>query len=292
MPRVMEVGTSREQTLRALERLPTLSPMTMQLLARLAKRNCEVSEVASLIEKDAMLTAQVLSLANSALFGRKRSVISVRHAIPLIGIGAIRKFVLGTSISNLFSRSRSARSFSMTRFNLHSVATATLAEILSDDLPVDNPQAVFIAGLLHDVGILLIAVNLPRQFEDVLAMTAVSRASLIECEREVLGSDHSELSALIISRWKLADPVRWAARYHHAPEAATGFEPAAPGKIPLSQVIHQADMFVESLGMSTIPDAITRRETPALEFPGFNFSPERALARFEKEWKSLGDLFG
>ena len=160
-------STTPEETLKAFERLPKLSPMMTQVLDRLARRNCEISEVASLIEKDTVLTAQVLRLANSALFGRQQPVVSARRAIPLIGVGMMRKFVLGSSISNLFSRSRTAPSFSMTRFNLHSVATATLAELLSDEIPTANANAVFIAGQLHDVGILLLAVNMPRQFEDV-----------------------------------------------------------------------------------------------------------------------------
>ena len=125
----------------------------------------------------------------------------------------MRKFVLGSSISNLFSRSHPAPNFSMTRFNLHSVATATLAELLSDELPTVNANEVFIAGLLHDVGVLLLAVNMPQQFENVLSMTAVSRHSMIDCEREVLGTDHAELSQLVIARWELAQPIQWTARY-------------------------------------------------------------------------------
>ena len=71
----------------------------------------------------------------------------------------MRKFVLGASISNIFSRFRAAPSFSMARFNLHSVATGTLVEMISDEIALEEPSGAFIAGLLHDVGKLLIAVK-------------------------------------------------------------------------------------------------------------------------------------
>ena len=104
-------SSSREQTLKCLEKLPNLSPMRMQLLSKLARRNCDVIELTDIVEKDAVLTAQVLRLANSAIFGRSQPINSVKHAIAMIGVSAMRKFALGSSVSNLFSRFRPAPSF-------------------------------------------------------------------------------------------------------------------------------------------------------------------------------------
>jgi len=128
--------SSREQTLKSLDRLPKFSPMMAQLLARFTHRNCDAKALADVVAKDALLSAQVLRVANSAALGRKQPIHTVRHAIALIGVGAMRRFALGTSLANLFSRSKTAPGFSVTRFNLHSVATATLVELLADELPV------------------------------------------------------------------------------------------------------------------------------------------------------------
>ena len=288
---VISGSCAREQTLKCLERLPTLSPMRTQLISRLARRNCDVIELTALVEKDAVLSAQILRLANSATFGRAQPINSIKHSIAMIGTSAMRKFVLGSSISNLFSRFRTAPSFSVTRFNLHSVATGTLVELISDEIAFEQSNGAFIAGLLHDVGKLLIAVSLPKQYEDILAVVAVTGAPLLECERDILGTDHAELSGLAISRWELAEPIRWAARFHHEPEHAMDVENTAPGKLSLTQAVHQADAFINGLGMSVFPAPPVPGEAPFLDFPGFSFSKDRLIKRFELELKSLTGLF-
>jgi HD-like signal output (HDOD) protein len=284
-------ASTREQSLKCLERLPKMSPMMTQLLARLARRNCEVPEVTSIVEKDTLLSAQVLRLANSAAFGRAQPINSVRHAIAMVGVGSIRKFALGSSISNLFSRFRTAPSFSLTRFNLHSVGVATMVELLSGELSMAFSEGAFIAGLLHDVGKLLIAASMPKQYEDILALNAVNRSPLVECEREVLGTDHAELSGLAVARWELAEPVRWAAFYHHAPAEAMAVEQTARGQLGLSLVVNKADIFINSLGMSVLPATPVAQEPASLDFEGFSYSQERLLKRFELEWKSLAEMF-
>ena len=190
---------TRQQALQGVERLPQLSPMMIHLLARLAHRHCDIPELTAVVEKDALLSAQILRLANSAVFARSQPIMSVKHAVARVGLTAMRKFALTSSISNLFSRFRTASSFSMTRFNLHAVATGTMVELLAEELPVEYSKGAFVAGLLHDVGKLLIAAILPKQYDTILAVNSVSRSPLIESEREILGVDHAELSGLAIS---------------------------------------------------------------------------------------------
>jgi HD-like signal output (HDOD) protein len=285
----MEPATSlsRDRALACLERLPRLSPLMMRLLAKLARPHCEVQDLTSLIEKDPLLSGQVLAMANSAIFGRTQQIATVGHAVTMIGAGTLRKFALGSSISNLFTRFHAAPTFSMTRFNLHSVATATLVEALAAELPVEFPEGAFIAGILHDIGKLLIAVTLPEEFENIRSLTAIKQIPLVECERSVLEVDHAELSALALVRWELAEPIQQAVRFHHEPEKVI---PAA-GKVSLSLVINRADAFVNNLGMSLLPSAVANQKLSSLEFPGFPYSQELVLANFEREWKTVGDLF-
>ena len=156
---VITPSSLRAQTLRCLDRLPKLSPMMMRLLAQLSRPNCELNALVETVERDPILSGQILRLANSAIFGRLRPVSSIRHAVAMIGTSALRKFALGSSISNLFSRTKLPKTFSVGRFNAHSVATATLLELLSEELPFECGDDAFLAGLLHDVGKLLIAVS-------------------------------------------------------------------------------------------------------------------------------------
>jgi len=282
--------SSREQSLKSLDRLPRFSPMMAQLLARFTHRNCNANALADVVAKDPLLSAQVLRLANSAVLARKQPIHSVKHAIAMIGVGPMRSFALASSLSNLFSRTKTAPGFSVTRFNLHSVATATLAELLTDELPVHNAESAFISGLLHDVGKMLIAVSLPREYEKILAFAAITQRPLIECERCILGTDHAELSGIAISRWDLPEPVQWAGFYHHEPEKAQLLDRDAT-KLGLSTVVNRADAFINYLGMSVLPPSAHAGKDPGLEFEGFSYSHERTLQRFQLEWKRLGDLF-
>ena len=284
--------TTREESLRCLDRLPLPAMMGTQLLGRLARRNCDLIDLASFIEKDALLSVQVLELANSALFGRLRTIHSVRHAVAMIGVNTVRKFALARSFANLFLRQRTAPCFSITRFNVHSVATGTLAEILAGELPVEHGSDAFMAGLLHDVGKLILAAGMPDKYEAVLSLAAVTHEPLLECERSVLGVDHAELSRLAIARWQLPEAVRLAAGYHHAPETAARFERTPEGRVGLSVVVQQADLWVNYLGMSVLPVPVASTpQPPCLEFPGHAPSLDRVLARFQPECAGLTELF-
>jgi HD-like signal output (HDOD) protein len=282
--------STRKQTLKSLDRLPRFSPMMAQLLARFTHRNCDAGALAEVVGKDALLSAQVLRLANSAALGRKRSIHSVKHAIALVGVGAMRRFALGTSLSNLFSRFRIPPGFSVTRFNLHSVATATLVEVVSDQLPVHHAENAFISGLLHDVGKMLIAISLPKEYEDILSLAAITDMSLLECERQILGTDHAELSGIAISRWELADPIQWVGYYHHEPEKARGME-GGGAKLGLSTLVNRADALINYIGMAVLPPTAQPVEAPDLAFEGFAHDQARTLHRFELEWKGLSDMF-
>lgn len=270
-------------SLKNLLRLPRMSPLTMQVLGTLARRNCEIPELVDLVEKDTLLSAGLMQLANSAAFARLQPIHSLRHAVSMIGLGTMRRFALAFSVSNLFSRSKPASTFSLTRFNVHAVATGILAELLADQLPADAREDAFLAGMLHDVGKLLIAVNQPRQYDEILAAVALSRRPLVEIEKEILTVDHAELSAIAIEHWDLAEDVSRAARLHHTPEA-----PAK--RVPLSLIVNKADAYVNYLGLSVLPPLPWAEEAPELEIEGFPFPLAQTLGRFQAEWRNLADM--
>jgi HD-like signal output (HDOD) protein len=278
---------SRKKALLSLERVPALSPTATQLLGRLARRNCEVRELAEMIERDPLLSAQILAIANSAAFGRAQQISSIKHAIAMIGLGAVRKFALAKSISNLFGKRKLAPSFSITRFNLHSVATGMFLELLAEDVPLEDEEDAFLAGLFHDVGKLVIAVALPDEYEDILATSALTQEPLLEIERHLLQTDHAELSALAVDYWDLGEPIRAAAAHHHAPEGS----PAARGKVSLAMAVSQVDAVVNAAGMSLLPAPPLQREVPPLAFDGFSVNQASLIERFAIEWTAAGAMF-
>jgi HD-like signal output (HDOD) protein len=281
----------REKALRAIGTLPPFSPVLNKLLASLAQDKVSFSAVGELIEKDTVMAGGVLHLVNSALYGRRGTINSVRHAVALLGINKLRNAVLGMSITRLWSEVKTPQGWSMARFNGHSAATAVLADLLAQHLEADYPEGAFIAGLLHDVGRLLIALGLREEHGAILRLYERSGRSLVECEREVIGVTHPELSAAAIAHWNLPLPIQLAAEHHHRPAADP--TPVAPGAWALSSIVHVANQHVNSAGISVFRDLNPADQPPPdpLEALGLGDGLPALLEQFQSEYEAMAGFF-
>jgi HD-like signal output (HDOD) protein len=277
-------ASARSKAIECLDLLPPLSPVVGRLLSQLASGNLTYKMLSDFVEKDVLLCAHILRTVNSAAFARPRTINSVAQAISLLGVNKLRRIVVGFGVTNLFAKTKTAPSWSRIRFNFHSGATGILTEAMVDALPVVDKDGAFVAGLMHDLGRLMLAVALPEEYETITAMVAISGGDYVECEREALGFDHAELSGLALTKWKLPELICRAATYHHSPQ-----HPNAPW---LSTVVHRADRFVDYLGICiNQPSSTAQVEPPSLDVPGFEFDQAAVLERFEKEWKELSEFF-
>ncbi len=177
----------KEKALRSLSALPPFSPILSRLLATLAAEDVSFAALGDLIEKDTVVAANVLHLVNSALYARRGTISSVRHAISLLGVNKLRNAVLGMSIARVWNRVKMPANWSMMRFNMHSAAVAILSDLLAQRVQVEYPEGAFVAGLLHDSGRLLIAMALPQEHVRIIERYSTGGLTMIECEREVLG---------------------------------------------------------------------------------------------------------
>ncbi len=249
-PSVTAGGTSAAcdaEVLRSLDRLPPFSPILNRLMASLATEDVSFVQLAEIIEKDTVLAGNVLRLVNSALYGFQGTVNSVRHAVAILGLVKLRNVVMGMSISRMWRNVRTPEEWSPARFNIHSVAAGILADLLVQRLPAPYPEGAFVAGLLHDLGKLLIAISLPREYSLIEARFAAGGGSLADCELEVIGTTHSALSGAALGKWNLPQPIQRAATFHHAPDQAN------QGRLDLSHVVHAADLLAIDLGHSLRP---------------------------------------
>ncbi len=241
--------------MRHLNGLPTFSPILSKLVASLARENVSFAEVAGLIEKDTVLAGNVLRAVNSALYARRATVSSVRHAVSLMGIVKLRNTAMTLTVANLWNRVPAPAGWSSARFNLHSAAVAILADLLAQNLEVEYPEGAFAAGLLHDIGLFLIAVALPDEFEDLRSQCQAGGRTVDEIERGLLGFGHKELSAEVLQRWNLPLPMVQAISW-----PASG-QPCGP-PWPLGVLVRASDQAVEGLGISVLertpaqPDAL------------------------------------
>jgi len=236
--------TYRDRALRELDALPPFSPVLSHLMTSLASDDVPFSELASVIERDTVLSGNVLRLVNSALYGRRGTVSSVRAAISILGLVKLRKYVFGMSVSRLWAKVAAPPSWNMGKFNDHSVAVAILADAIVQKARFDYPEGAFAAGLLHDLGRLMIATACPAEYQQAARTVLSTNRRLEEVETEILDVNHAELSALALQRWGLPPAVQKAVLYHHRSQ----LDPSAPnGVLPLSRAIELADyMAVDS----------------------------------------------
>lgn len=246
--------------MKSLDQLPPFSPVLHHLMATLADEDVSFSKLADLIERDTVLSGNVLRLVNSALYGRRGNVSSVRAAVSILGLNKLRNFLLGLSVSRLWSRVRTPDNWSMARFNGHAIAVAVLADRLVQKAPIEYPEGAFAAGLLHDLGRLMIATALPDEFQRIHAMRVSSGKPLVQCEYAIIDTSHAELSASALARWNLPAPIQKAVLYHHHPELDP--ERRLGGVQPLSLALAVANDVANSAGHA-IADEDAREAPPA-----------------------------
>ena len=177
----------------------------------------------------------------------------------------------------------------MARFNRHSAAVAILSDQIVSRMPAAvYPEGAFVGGLLHDLGRLLIALGLPDEFARLVKLHEQSERSWTECELEMLGFTHAELSAEALEKWKFPEQVQIAVRDHHRPPAFH-----ADGTIALSAVIDAANQYVNSTGDSIVASKLVSAEDAgaiaALGIPDEKIVP--LLADFKAEHTAMAAFF-
>ena len=273
----------KEKVMGKLASLPPFSPVLNKLMASLADENVSFLELGDLIEKDTVLAGNVLRLVNSALYSRRGTINSVRRAVSILGLSKLRNAAMSMSVSRLWGSQKWPPGWSPSQFNLHAVATAIMADLLATELSTDYPEGAFAAGLLENVGMLLMAASLSEDFNRVRDHYLSNPAySLVAAEREVLGMDHAELSAEVLGIWNLPKPIKMAAGEHHFPRSGS-----------LGAIISAADGLVEQLGITAQswhrPPAGTPEGT--LQALGLGEPAPGILESFRAEYNGLKGFF-
>lgn len=275
----------------ALGKLPPFSPVLNRVLASLNQDNSTYAQLGELIEKDTVLAASILQLANSALYARSGTSTSVRHAAARLGMSKLTNAILGMSIARMWNQGQMPSAWSVGRFNVHSVATGLLSDQIAQRRAVTYPEGAFVAGLLHDIGGLLIVRSLPEEYTRVAECSASTGRPAVECEQDILGFTHAELSARALAKWNLPEPIQTAVLYHHNPQA----DPSElkPGEVPLSAVVDAANRYVNSIGISTLPVTPSETgDTEALLAVGIDETAQaRLLPEFRAEYQAMEQFF-
>lgn len=210
-----------KSVLRALlgstERLPAQPRVFSRLQVAMANEKISSREVSRIIRADAMVTAKVLQIVNSAFFRPARRVTSIEQAVTYLGFPAVRNLAMCAEVFAHRPSSGSAVPLDLERLQQHANRVAAVVHTLTADT-FWNDDAV-LAALLHDIGYWVLVQERPRELEQALEVAIADRIPMHEAEARVLGASHAEVGAYLLGLWGLPYPIVEAVARHHTPEA-------------------------------------------------------------------------
>lgn len=209
-----------------LESLPSLPTLYLELMREIRSPDSSLAKIGSIIEKDIGMSAKILQLVNSAFFGIPERVTGPSHAVAMLGLDTISSLILNVHIASEF-KTTGIKDFSISNLWAHSLLTALCAKEIALLQGTGKPAAdeAFMAGLLHDVGLLVLASSLPEDLQAACELSAREEIPLTDAETHILGSSHAEVGGYLLGIWGLPDPVVEAALFHSHPNrsSTTGF---------------------------------------------------------------------
>jgi len=236
---------SREKTIalvKQINSLPVDPEVVSEILLLLKNPNANFGNLAKNIQRDHGLLVKVLSIANSKHNVMPKRIYSIERAIIMLGLEKLKSIVTETGNNNLL-KSHDTDEWYRNYFWRHSILVANTAKSIAEDLDYRNPEEVFIAGLLHDIGILVTRYFFPEDFHEFKLLVEQEGFPVKKAEEIILGINHSEIGKILIEKWNLPGIISEAVEYHHAPSSA------GEGII-VSSIIHLSDFMINGIGMS------------------------------------------
>lgn len=247
-----DLSESIRKQVSLLKNLPTLPHILLKLIKACNDDKISLSEIASIIEKDPSLSGKVLRLVNSAYYGLPKKIQTMKQAVTFLGTSTTKNTAISAAVFQTFRRTVKHDGLNLKLFWWHSLKCAVSARLLARELKYASPEEAFLAGLLHDIGRLVLWVNVTEQYADILRKY-VDRSDLLLAGEVGLGLNHCEVGAWLLQRWEFNSFISDAVLYHHEPIERI------MGAFPLVKIVFAAN------GLSQGPIAFPERRYEAAE---------------------------
>jgi len=200
-----------------IENLPTIPPILRKILTVIEDPRVSLQKITEFVSSDPILTARILKMVNSPVYGFPGRISSVNHAMVILGLNAVKGLLLGVSVFDIMKKS-------MVGLWEHSLSTAIFARIISNKKEMPSPEEISIGGLLHDIGKVIMIIAFKDEYSEILDSVSQKEAYLFEMEREIFGITHAEIGGIVAKKWnfplKLVEPIM----YHHRPQLSEKFQ--------------------------------------------------------------------
>jgi len=251
-PPTLPVLLTKEQCLARMERATSARPLSgvvSQVLGMASSPTTEISELATLIGRDPIMSTRVLRVANSAACGGKRKVVTtVQEAVRNIGISAVRDIATAVSIYDAVPAGATDGFLHMRSWQ-HSFAAAQICQQVAAASGLVESGAAYLAGLCHDLGQILFRGEFGVEYTQVLAKQAETGLPMDELERKMLGTTELDLAKLMLKKLALPDGIRLPIEEFHTVQTNPGRQPT----MPLSSLLHLADQYAKGLLLTATP---------------------------------------
>ena len=201
--------------LKGIERLPTLPSIATQILKLANKKETSINEIIPLIEKDPPLAVKVLKIANSAYYGIRREIKSLRQAIVVIGLDELTNVTLSFSVLKNMNFLENDIEIHWKKFWKHCIYTGFVNDLLVTELNLRNVDTPYLNGLLHDIGKLVLDLIEGENYRNILSRAEEEGRKIYEIEKEELGITHAEIGRLTAEKWNLTHNVKDVIGSHH-----------------------------------------------------------------------------
>ena len=202
--------------------LPSFPALYLEIMRAIENPDTPLQTIDDLIVKDPGLTAKILQIVNSAAMGLQEKISNPMEAVQQLGLGTVKSLALSAHVFTCFTASLRIN-FPVNALWSHLIQTGNTARAImrAEDADSAYVEAAYTAGLLHDVGKLMLADSMPKEFQIALTLAMDSQKALPEVETQIFGATHAGLAAYLLGLWGLPAPIVEAVAFHHTPERST-----------------------------------------------------------------------
>lgn len=251
----LEIKRTLERKIREIPTLPSVASKVLQILENPRSSAPDVERVIML---DQAMASRILRLVNSAYYGFPRKITTISQAVVILGFMTVKNLVLSISVADFFIMSGSNRVFNRSQLWRHSVGVAVAARILARKMRFPQLEEAFMAGLLHDVGKVVLDHYFPEEFAQVLALVNEKEVTIYEAERQVMGISHAVVGRWIADRWNLPQLLVEVINYHHQPFENKDYWAT-------TALVHAADVLARQAGVGSGGDHVALAIQPHVQ---------------------------
>jgi HD-like signal output (HDOD) protein len=209
------------QVIKKISNIATLPEVTARIVATVEDPKSSASELHQIVSHDPALVTRILKVVNSAFYGLPGQIASVERAIVLLGLNAIKNIAVAASLGQLFRGVQLCEGCSARDLWTHCIGVGVTARELARQMKIPLTDEAFLAGMIHDVGVLVSLQVFPDKLAEACEQAKLGQSDLCDLENEVMGMDHQRLGAALCEQWKFPRSCQLVAGYHHRPLTLT-----------------------------------------------------------------------